>query len=255
MINMAVSKHSIRNLEKAFENIFESDTGQIGDSLLYNDVYTYGEIVHVALMDEGYPENASYRTVGTSLEVKSKVGYEDWANQLIEDGDINDSEEVDTLADNDGELINCILNHLDRVDIDVEFIDSIEDYIDSEPSYDFFEDFFEKEYDEVYFKQLLEYNMSILLIRDDYFSAYQDAKREQIDNDDVDDDDITVGIVQLNLQVDTAEILYNHYNEYSVSDYMGSDVMYDDIVMHGLIDPEFELEYDLPEENDDPDEL
>lgn len=252
---MAVSKQSIRNLEKAFENIFESDTGEIGNSLLYNDAYTYGEIVHVALMDEGYPESASYRTVGTSLEVKSNVGYDVWVVDMVVENDLSESEEVDTLADNDGELINFILNHLDRVDIVVEFIDSLEDYIDSEPPFEHFEYLFEQEYDEVYFKQLLEYNMSILLIRDDYFSAYQDAKREQIDNDDVDDDDITVGIVQLNLQVDTAEILYNHYNEYSVSDYMGSDVMYDDIVMHGLIDPEFELEYDLPEENDDPDEL
>lgn len=252
---MAISKQALMSLEKGFEGIFGNDVNELDSALLSNDEYTYGSIVNTALLDEGYPEEASYRTVGTSLEITSKISYEDWANRFIEDNDIDDSEEVDTFANNEAELVYYILDNLDNTNIDVEFIDSIEDYIDSEPSYDFFEDFFEKEYDEVYFKQLLEYNMSILLIRDDYFSAYQDAKREQIDNDDIDDDDITVGIVQLNLQVDTAEILYNHYNEYSVSDYMGSDVMYDDIVMHGLIDPEFELEYDLPEENDDPDEL
>lgn len=252
---MAISKQALMSLEKGFEGIFGNGGNELDSALLSNDEYTYESIANTALLDEGYPEEASYRTVGTSLEITSKISYEDWANQFIEDSDIDDSEEVDTFANNEAELVYYILDNLDNTNIDVEFIDSIEDYMDSEPSYDFFEDFFEKEYDEVYFKQLLEHNMSILLIRDDYFSAYQDAKREQIDNDDVDDDDITVGIVQLNLQVDTAEILYNHYNEYSVSDYMGSDVMYDDIVMHGLIDPEFELEYDLPEENDDPDEL
>ena len=252
---MAISKQVLMNLEKGFEGVFESDTIQIGQSLLYNDEHTYGGIVNTALLDEGYPEEASYTTVGASLEITSKISYEDWANQFIADNDIDDSEEADTFANNEGELVLYILDNLDNTNIDVEFLDSIEDYMDSNPSYDFFEDFFEKEYDEVYFKDFLENNIMILIAHADYRDGYLDAKREQIDNDDVDDDDITVGIVQLNLQVDTAEILYNHYNEYSVSDYMGSDVMYDDIVMHGLIDPEFELEYDLPEENDDPDEL
>src|SRR5699024_11030501 len=189
---------------KGFEDIFENDANEISDALLSNDEYKYGSIVNTALLDEGYPEEASYRTVGTSLEITSKISYEDWANRFIEDNDINDSEEVDTFANNETELVYYILDNLDNTNIEVEFIDSIEDYMDSNPSYDFFENFFEKEYDEVYFKQLLEHNMSILLTRDDYFSAYQDAKREQIDNDDVDDDDITVGIVQLNLQTDTA---------------------------------------------------
>lgn len=245
---MAVSKQSIRNLEKAFENIFESDTGQIGDSLLYNDAYRYGEIVHVALMDEGYPENASYRTVGTSLEVKSKVGYEDWANQLIEDGDINDSEEVDTLADNDGELINCILNHLDRVDIVVEFIDSLEDYIDSEPPFEHFEYLFEQEFDRVYFEDYLESQPHLIKEHVD------DTINQQSVPSHLSSDDINVGIVKLNLSSDSADVLYEHYNEYSVSDYIGSVQMYDDIVEHGLIDPELEILYEEHEESEDGEE-
>lgn len=252
---MAISKQALMSLEKGFEGVFENDANELDSALLSNDEHTYGSIVNTALLDEGYPEEASYRTVGTSLEITSKISYEDWANRFIEDNDIDDSEEADTFTNNEAELVYYILDNLDNTNIEVEFIDSIEDYMDSNPSYDFFENFFEKEYDEVYFKDFLENNTMFLIEHADYRDGYLDAKREQIDNDDVDDDDITVGIVQLNLQVDTAEILYNHYNEYSVSDYMGSDVMYDDIVMHGLIDPEFELEYDLPEENDDPDEL
>ena len=146
---MAISKQALMSLEKGFENVFENDANEIGYALLRNDEYTYGDIVNTALLDEGYPEEASYRTVGTSLEITSKISYEDWANQFIEDNDIDDSEEVDTFANNEAELVYYILDNLDNTNINVEFIDSIEDYMDSEPSYDFFEDFFEKEYDEV----------------------------------------------------------------------------------------------------------
>ena len=252
---MTINKQALMSLEKGFEDIFENDANEISDALLSNDEYKYGSIVNTALLDEGYPEEASYRTVGTSLEITSKISYEDWANQFIEDNDINDSEEADTFANNEAELVYYILDNLDNTNIDVEFLDSIEDYMDSEPPFDLFEDYFEREYDEVYFKNFLENNIMLLIAHADYRDDYLDAKREQIEHEDIDDDDITVGIVQLNLQTDTAEILYNHYNEYSVSEYMGSDQMYDDIVMHGLIDPEYELEYILPEGDDDPDEL
>lgn len=245
---MVVSKKSIRNLEKAFENIFESDTGEIGNSLLYNDAYTYGEIVHVALMDEGYPESASYRTVGTSLEVKSKVGYDVWVVDMVVENDLSESEEVDTLADNDGELINFILNHLDRVDIVVEFIDSPEDYIDSEPPFEHFEYLFDREFDRVYFEDYLESQPHLIKEHVD------DAMTQQSVPSHLSSDDIDIGIVKLNLSSDSADVLYEYYNEYSVSDYMGSDQMYDDIVEHGLIVPEIEILYEEYEENED-DEL
>lgn len=248
MINMAVSKQSIRNLEKAFENIFESDTGEIGNSLLYNDAYTYGEIVHVALMDEGYPENASYRTVGTSLEVKSDVGYDVWVVDIVTENDLNESEEVDKLADNDGELITFILNHLDRTDIVVEFTDSLEDYIDSEPPFEHFEYLFDREFDRVYFEDYLESQPHLIKEHVD------DAMTQQSVPSHLSSDDIDIGIVKLNLSSDSADVLYEHYDEYSVSDYMGSDQMYDDIVEHGLIDPELEILYEEHEESED-DEL
>lgn len=245
---MAVSKQSIRNLEKAFENIFESDTGEIGNSLLYNDAYTYGEIVHVALMDEGYPESASYRTVGTSLEVKSNVGYDVWVVDIVTENDLNESEEIDKLADNDGELITFILNHLDRVDIVVEFIDSLEDYIDSEPPFEHFEYLFEQEFDRVYFEDYLESQPHLIKEHVD------DAINQQSVPSHLSSDDIDIGIVKLNLSSDSADVLYEHYDEYSVSDYMGSDQMYDDIVEHGLIEPEIEILYEEYEEIED-DEL
>lgn len=242
---MAVSKQSIRNLEKAFENIFESDTGEIGNSLLYNDAYTYGEIVHVALMDEGYPENASYRTVGTSLEVKSKVGYDVWVVDIVTENDLNESEEVDKLADNDGELITFILNHLDRTDIVVEFTDSLEDYIDSEPPFEHFEYLFDREFDRVYFEDYLESQPHLIKEHVD------DAMTQQSVPSHLSSDDIDIGIVKLNLSSDSADVLYEHYDEYSVSDYMGSDQMYDDIVEHGLIEPEIEILYEEYEESED----
>lgn len=242
---MAVSKQSIRNLEKAFENIFESDTGEIGNSLLYNDAYTYGEIVHVALMDEGYPESASYRTVGTSLEVKSNVGYDVWVVDMVIENDLSESEEVDTLADNDGELINFILNHLDRTDIVVEFTDSLEDYIDSEPPFEHFEYLFDREFDRVYFEDYLESQPHLIKEHVD------DAINQQSVPSHLSSDDIDVGIVKLNLSSDSADVLYEHYDEYSVSDYMGSDQMYDDIVEHGLIEPEIEILYEEYEESED----
>lgn len=242
---MVVSKQSIRNLEKAFENIFESDTGEIGNSLLYNDAYTYGEIVHVALMDEGYPESASYRTVGTSLEVKSTVGYDVWVVDMVTENDLNESEEVDKLADNDGELITFILNHLDRTDIVVEFTDSLEDYIDSEPPFEHFEYLFDREFDRVYFEDYLESQPHLIKEHVD------DAMTQQSVPSHLSSDDIDIGIVKLNLSSDSADVLYEYYNEYSVSDYMGSDQMYDDIVEHGLIVPEIEILYEEYEESED----
>lgn len=242
---MVVSKKSIRNLEKAFENIFENDTGEIGNSLLYNDAYTYGEIVHVALMDEGYPESASYRTVGTSLEVKSDVGYDVWVVDIVTENDLNESEEVDKLADNDGELITFILNHLDRTDIVVEFTDSLEDYIDSEPPFEHFEYLFDREFDRVYFEDYLESQPHLIKEHVD------DAINQQSVPSHLSSDDIDVGIVKLNLSSDSVDVLYEYYNEYSVSDYMGSDQMYDDIVEHGLIEPEIEILYEEYEESED----
>src|SRR5699024_3605921 len=127
---MAISKQSLMSLEKGFEDILENDTNEINDALLSNDEYKYESIVKTALLDEGYPEEASYRTVGTSLEITSKISYEDWANRFIEDNDINDSEEVDTFANNEAELVYYILDYLYNKNIEVEFIDYIEVFND-----------------------------------------------------------------------------------------------------------------------------
>src|SRR5699024_4953908 len=98
---MAISKQALMSLDKEFEGVLENDAYKLDSALLSNDEYTYGNIVNTALLDEGYPEEASYRTVGTSLEITSKISYEDWANRFIEDNDINDSEEADTFANNE----------------------------------------------------------------------------------------------------------------------------------------------------------
>lgn len=238
---MELTRAREQKVAQAFEDMFD-ETEVLSNALLRNDTHTYEAMVNVALEDEKYSEDITYRDINTTIDMVSKIDYDMWAeiyhyDESLEDYDDNDAE-LESKLEDEGSIIDCILNNLEKVECDVIIHDSIEDVQDMYPDYDYFEEQINQHFDKDELARIVE---------EDYHVAEDDYQQACIDEfgsiaDIPEDMEVYVRDVQIN--GDIAEYLYSKFDTDSLKGYIESDQMYYDVLDTNMVNVKFEFSYD-----------
>ena len=241
---MKLTAEREKELANVFEEIF-SQKEMLSNALLRDDEHFFETVTDEALMDEGYPENANYHNTSMTVEMESKIAYDMWAEIYWYDEDMENFEDLEEEFKNHLEredtFIQCILNNTDRVDFNVVIYDSIEEVRDANPDFEHFEAQFYNLFDTIDFKTYIESDPH--LVED----AYNEALIDEFGRSDNIPDDVEVLVYDLVIDKTILEVLYEKYNSEvhtSVSEYMTTSDIYNDIIEHDAVAVVFDFNYD-----------
>lgn len=156
---MALTNEQIEKISTKFSDVFSSEQKELGNVLYQDDEATYEDMVHEALVEEGFPPNdANYTNVEHEMTVAEGKSSEDWAETFISDHSIETKEEFDKWNNDDKAFRDTIIAHIEDTNITVIIKEDIEEWIEHNPTELYLADRMDSWFDKVALQEAIEQN-------------------------------------------------------------------------------------------------
>ncbi|WP_215392841.1 hypothetical protein [Staphylococcus aureus] len=146
---MTLSEGQKQRLSEKIEEVIQSIN--FGNLLASTDAYLYEQMVIDAFEQVDMPDDIEPKDVNHELALTNKTNPESWA-ELLSREDIHDDETLRNYLDNEEELAQLMLNHIEgNFDATVEIKEELSEVRDRKPDIKTLSDAFELAYDETNF--------------------------------------------------------------------------------------------------------
>lgn len=232
-----------QKLEAIFEDIFTTEQALLNDAFRNENTPFYESLIKFALIEQGFPKNASHKTVDLDVDIKSDVNYDTWAMLYWREEGMRDYPEDESVFESKisqhNSFINRILDNTTKIKFDVTIYDTVDDYLDYHPNMEHWLRKIEGHFDPDHYRNELIENFEIYILNE----LNDKIKEESFDIEpltslDTDLDwDIQVehspNLTPLAEHEFNLESVPNTYA--SVSDYLKSSHFYEDVINSGLV--------------------
>lgn len=232
-----------QKLEAIFEDIFTTEQALLNDAFRNENTPFYESLIKFALIEQGFPKNASHKTVDLDVDIKSDVNYDTWAMLYWREEGMRDYPEDESVFESKisqhNSFINRILDNTTKIKFDVTIYDTVDDYLDYHPNMEHWLRKIEGHFDPDHYRNELIENFEIYILNE----LNDKIKEESFDIEpltslDTDLDwDIQVehspNLTPFAEHEFNLESVPNTYA--SVSDYLKSSHFYEDVINSGLV--------------------
>ncbi|HFE4721662.1 hypothetical protein NSA29_11390 [Staphylococcus warneri] len=157
---MELTDNQAQQLAEAVENVIQSRN--FANELRTYDEYMYEEMVNDALEQNDVPQDINPQDIEHELTLKTSMNSEAWAQQLGNE-DIQSADELNKNIDDEDELVQALLNHLDNFDAQVEIKEEIDEVRNRKPTKESLKEEIEESFDVHEFGEYLRENENEVL--------------------------------------------------------------------------------------------
>lgn len=219
---MKLSDEQKNRLKKGFEDAFNSEDLPETFKQNYHSVYlAMGKDV---LAQNGYPKNADIEKGNFEINISPKTSYEDFAENVAEEKDFGTKEEFLAVADDMKFYINYIMSKIQDIKIDFVLKDDPTEYLDKNPT----EEYFAKEIEKYFDPKILEERL-----KED--EGFKEEYLEQAAVDNGFDDDVDVNKLRYRIENLEIDIPYTDLAEF----FLDSGELNGDITVRAFLNKEF----------------
>lgn len=157
---MELTDNQAQQLAEAVENVIQSRN--FANELRTYDEYMYEEMVNDALEQNDVPQDINPQDIEHELTLKTSMNSEAWAQQLGNE-DIQNADELNKNIDDEDELVQALLYHLDNFDAQVEIKEEIDEVRNRKPTKESLKEAIEESFDVYEFGEYLRENENEVL--------------------------------------------------------------------------------------------
>ena len=157
---MELTDNQAQQLAEAVENVIQSRN--FANELRTYDEYMYEEMVNDALEQNDVPQDINPQDIEHELTLKTSMNSEAWAQQLGNE-DIQNADELNKTIDDEDELVQALLYHLDNFDAQVEIKEEIDEVRNRKPTKESLKEAIEESFDVYEFGEYLRENENEVL--------------------------------------------------------------------------------------------
>ncbi|MGK9289342.1 hypothetical protein [Staphylococcus warneri] len=157
---MELTDNQAQQLAEAVENVIQSRN--FANELRTYDEYMYEEMVNDALEQNDVPQDINPQDIEHELTLKTSMNSEAWAQQLGNE-DIQNADELNKNIDDEDELVQALLYHLDNFDAQVEIKEEIDEVRNRKPTKESLKEEIEESFDVYEFGEYLRENENEVL--------------------------------------------------------------------------------------------
>lgn len=151
---MGITTEQREMIRSKFESLFE-DPKMLGQALHVENPPLYETMVNDILKEERFDNEATHENVQHDLLVQSKRDSSEWADDFIESHNIETTDDFDAVVNDDDVYYAFIFGTINSTDIELELYQEPNEWLDQNPTADYFAQEMKQHFDEVYLEELI----------------------------------------------------------------------------------------------------
>lgn len=140
-------------LTKGYEEAFKSD--ELNERVKDDYKEMYEDMAKDILKDNGYPEDVDVQKIKIDIQLKPKSSIEDFVVNLEETEKIEDIDTFSSVSNDNQFYIEDILDNIQMTNVEIEFKADPEEYLNQNPTVEYFSKEMQRMYDESKLEEVL----------------------------------------------------------------------------------------------------